>query len=189
MTKINEGDFVEALDEEISGKVIKTHGETVTLLTPDGFSFDFPEKDLIKISKKNAIRVDTVSLQSAVKEKTEAVLFHKKMRSAKRKGTKKKERNIPPMEVDLHIHELVSSTKGLQNFDMLNIQLETAKSKLDFAIKKRIQKVVFIHGVGEGVLREELNRIFRSYDNLEFYDADFKKYGLGATEVRIFQKA
>lgn len=189
MTKINEGDYVEALDEEISGKVTKIEGETVTLLTTDGFSFDFPEKDLIKISEKDIIRVDTATLQMAVKEKLKTSSSQEKSRSVKRKGTKKKERNIPPMEVDLHIHELVPSTKGLQNFDMLNIQLETAKSKLEFAIKKRIQKVVFIHGVGEGVLREELNRLFRSYDNLEFYDADFKKYGLGATEVRIFQKA
>src|SRR5690606_35574300 len=174
MTKINEGDYVEVLDEEISGKVVKTEGKMVTLLTADGFSFDFPDKDLIKISEKDTIRVDTATLHLAVKEKLETSLPEEKSRTPKRKGTKKKERHLPSMEVDLHIHELVSSTKGMQNFDMLNLQLETAKHKLDFAIKKKIQKVVFIHGVGEGVLRAELERLFRSYENLEFYDADFK---------------
>jgi hypothetical protein len=181
MTKISKGDKVEALDEEISGLVIKTEGKTVTLLTADGFSFDFREKDLIKISEEDDIRVDKVSLNLAAREKQEAKQHHPQAR------TKKKERNLPAMEVDLHIHELVSSTRGMQNFDMLNLQLDTAKRKLDFAIKKRIPKIVFIHGVGEGVLRAELERLFRSYDNLEFYDADFKKYGLGATEVRVFQ--
>lgn len=182
MKKINKGDRVEVLDEEISGVVVKTEGETVTLLTSDGFEFDFSQKDLIKISKKDSIRVDTVSLALAAKEKQES----KKQKSFSKKT---KERNLPMMEVDLHIHELTPTTKGMQNFDMLNLQLDTAKQKLDFAIKKHIRKIVFIHGVGEGVLRAELERLFRSYDNLEYYDADFRRYGLGATEVRIFQNS
>ncbi|MCB0433939.1 MAG: Smr/MutS family protein, partial [Mangrovimonas sp.] len=66
-------------------------------------------------------------------------------------------------------------------------QLETARRQLEFAIKKRIQKVVFIHGVGEGVLRTELEFLFGRYDNVSFYDANYQKYGLGATEVYIFQ--
>jgi dsDNA-specific endonuclease/ATPase MutS2 len=70
---------------------------------------------------------------------------------------------------------------------MLNIQLDTAKNQLEFAIKKRIQKIVFIHGVGEGVLRTELETMLGRYDNLKFYDADYRQYGVGATEVYIFQ--
>ena len=70
---------------------------------------------------------------------------------------------------------------------MLNIQLETAKRQLDFAIQKRIQKVVFIHGVGEGILKEELHDLFKKYENIKYYDAEYQKYGLGATEVYIFQ--
>jgi len=91
------------------------------------------------------------------------------------------------MEVDLHIHHLTKSNKGMSNYDMLNIQIETAKRQLEFAMRKRIQKVVFIHGVGEGVLKEELKYLFGRYDNVKYYDADYQKYGLGATEVYIFQ--
>ena len=50
----------------------------------------------------------------------------------------------------------------------------------------RISKVVFIHGVGEGVLKSELHYLFSRYP-VRFYDASFKKYGLGATEVYIYQ--
>ena len=46
---------------------------------------------------------------------------------------------------------------------------------------------VFIHGVGEGVLKLELEYLFSRYDNVKFYDADYQKYGLGATEVYIYQ--
>ena len=77
----------------------------------------------------------------------------------------------------------------MSNYDMLNIQLDTAKRQLDFAISKRIQTVVFIHGVGEGVLKEELRYLFNRYDNVKFYDADYQKYGSGATEVYIYQNA
>jgi len=90
--------------------------------------------------------------------------------------------------VDLHIHQLTGSTRGMTNFDMLNLQLDTAKRQLEFAIRKRIQKVVFIHGVGEGVLKEELKYLFKRYP-VDFYDADYQKYGLGATEVYIYQKS
>ena len=72
---------------------------------------------------------------------------------------------------------------------MLNLQLDTAKRQLEFAMIKRIQKVVFIHGVGEGVLKEELKYLFNRYENIKHYDAEYQKYGLGATEVYIFQNS
>ena len=91
------------------------------------------------------------------------------------------------MEVDLHINQLVKNPKGMGNYEILNLQLETAKRQLEFAMSKRIQKVVFIHGVGEGVLKEELRYLFNKYDSVKHYDADYQKYGLGATEVYIYQ--
>ena len=94
---------------------------------------------------------------------------------------------MPPMEVDLHINQLVKSSKSMSNHEMLNLQLDTARHKLEFAIRKRIQKVVFIHGVGEGVLKMELEYLLGRYSNVKYYDADYQKYGLGATEVYILQ--
>ena len=87
----------------------------------------------------------------------------------------------------MHIHQLTDSTKGMTNFAMLNLQLETARGQLEFAIRERMPKMVFIHGVGEGVLKQELHTVLRRYNNVTFYDADYKEYGLGATEVKIFQ--
>jgi len=46
---------------------------------------------------------------------------------------------------------------------------------------------VFIHGVGEGVLRTELEFLLGRYSNVTFYDAEYAKYGVGATEVYIYQ--
>ena len=178
MGKFSIGDRVEVLDEAIKGTVQHIEGDTVTLMTKDGFPMKFAAKDLVKIQGK--ISVSNIEVSQMMGEKEVP-------RRKKAVSKKPKERNLPKMEVDLHIHQLVRSTKGLTNFDMLNIQLEAAKRQLDFAIQKRIQKVVFIHGVGEGVLKDELQYLFNKYDNLKYYDADYQKYGLGATEVYIFQ--
>ena len=91
------------------------------------------------------------------------------------------------MEVDLHINQLIRNPRGMNNHDMLTLQVDTARRQLEFAIKKRIQKVVFIHGVGEGVLRAELEYLFSRYENVRYYDADYQKYGQGATEIYIMQ--
>ncbi|MBO0322069.1 DNA mismatch repair protein MutS [Muricauda sp. CAU 1633] len=178
MSGITIGDKVEVLDEAISGRVESIDGNMVTLITPDGFPMKYPIKELVKVEK--GIKVSSFEVAQIKKEKEQP----------KRRQTptvKPKERNAPKMEVDLHIHQLVKSSKGLSNFDILNLQLETAKRQLDFAMKKRIQKVVFIHGVGEGILKEELHYLFKKYDNLKYYDAEYQKYGLGATEVYIYQ--
>jgi len=178
---LNKGDFVEVLDEPLAGTVISVENNVVIIETEDGFPMRFAPNELVKISN-DEITVDENQLQEALKEKQ-----IKKKKTNQR--IKPKERSAPPLEVDLHIHKLTSRNKGLSNFEMLNIQLDTARGQLEFAIKKRIQKVVFIHGVGQGVLRAELETLFSRYDNLKFYDADFQKYGVGATEVYIFQNA
>ena len=175
------GDRVAVLDDAISGFIRKIKGHSITIETTDGFEMDFDRNELIVIdgslSRRELAKMDIDAVISEKEEKK-----HKKIAR-----TKPKERTLPAMEVDLHIHQLVPKTKHLSNFDMLNIQMEHAKRQLDFAISKRIQRVVFIHGVGEGVLRSELEFLFGRYDNLKFYDADYQKYGRGATEVYFFQ--
>ena len=178
MGKFSIGDRAEVLDEAIAGIVQKIDGDSVTLITEDGFPMQYSENDLVKI--EGDISVSNYEVAKVKKEKEVP-----KKRNVP--AIKPKERTAPKMEVDLHIHQLVKSSRGMSNYDMLNIQLDTAKRQLDFAINKRIQKVVFIHGVGEGVLKEELHYLFNRYDNVKFYDADYQKYGLGATEVYIYQ--
>ncbi|SHI79167.1 hypothetical protein SAMN04488096_104294 [Mesonia phycicola] len=171
-------DRVEVLDEQIEGRVIGFNNNYVIVETEDGFHLEFSENELVKINYDEII-VDQVDINKVIKEE------HSK--NNRPKISKKRSKVIPPMEVDLHIHQITSNTKNLSNFEIINIQLDTAKRQLEFAVHKRIQKIVFIHGVGQGVLKAELKTLFSRYDNLKFYDADYKEYGLGATEVYIYQ--
>lgn len=179
--KFKKGDKVSVLDEDISGVVLKTSDAQVSIETPDGFVFEFPASELIKIDA--SIQSELFSTQSA------SAVIQEKEQQQRRKlpKIKPKERNNPAMEVDLHIHKLTDHDSRMTSHEKLTLQLDTAQRQLEFAIKKRIQKIVFIHGVGEGVLKMELETLFRRYDNIKFYDADYKKYGLGATEVYIYQ--
>jgi len=175
------GDKVAVLDDAISGEIRQIKGNSINIKTADGFELDFERNEIIAID-------GSLSRRALAQMDIEAVISEKQERKPKNiPRVKPKERVLPAMEVDLHIHQLVPKTKNLSNYEMLNIQMEHAKRQLDFAISKRIQRVVFIHGVGEGVLRSELEFLFGRYDNLKFYDADYQKYGRGATEVYFFQ--
>lgn len=174
------GDRVEAIDDIIKGRIVKINGTEITVESTDGFLLTFTASELMPAFKANEISVSNFEIAQVKAEKEIP-------KRRNRPVAKPKERHAPKMEVDLHIHQLTPSYKGMGNFEILNLQLETAKHRLEFAMAKRIQKVVFIHGVGEGVLREELYSLFRRYENVKYYDADYQKYGLGATEVYILQ--
>lgn len=87
--------------------------------------------------------------------------------------------------VDLHINELVDKTAGLSNFEMLNIQLERFEKELDDAIEKNMKKIIFIHGVGNGRLKQEIISVLKATRGITFHDASYKDYGYGATQVNI----
>ena len=176
----NIGDRVLVLDEDLSGTISLVKGDFVVVTTDDGFEMEFERSDLVLVD-------DGLSTRDFIPDDFSKVLQEKSIEQPKKlKRVKPKERNLPAMEVDLHIHQLVTKSKGMDNYDMLTLQIDTAKRQLEFAMKKRIQRIVFIHGIGEGVLKAELEYLFRQYGNLQFNDADYKKYGRGATEVYIF---
>ena len=178
------GDSVLVLDEDLSGEIKSISGSNITVLTEDGFELVFDKKELVK---QDAVK--SFSEHIFKNDSLQRVVSEKESKKRKTVLKKSKERYEPTLEVDLHIHQLTNSTRGMTNHDMLTLQLDTAKRQLEFAIRKRMQKVVFIHGVGEGVLKLELEYLFGRYDNINHYEANYQKYGLGATEVYIYQKS
>jgi len=90
------------------------------------------------------------------------------------------------IEVDLHINELLDSTSGLTNTDMIQFQLAKFHAVLEENKNHKGQKIVFIHGKGEGVLRKEIEKQLKTrYKTYYFQDASFREYGFGATLVTI----
>lgn len=172
------GDRVETIDDDVVGIVTEVAGNQITVETSEGFLLQFHSKELMK--RTEGFRVTNAEVAGIKKEKE----IPKKPGSLR---SRPKDRQMAAMEVDLHIHQLTSNERGMDSHDKLNLQLDTAKRQLEFAISKRIQRVVFIHGVGAGVLKLELQYLFKRYENVKYQDADYQKYGLGATEVYIYQ--
>ena len=181
--KFNIGDKVAALDEDVTGVVVNVQSDKIEVETSEGFLMTYLAKELIININSNELSgfVSREKVSNAIKEKIEPL-----KRNFNREKKSKKEDFV--LEVDLHIEKLVPSKRGMNNYDILNLQMETAKRQLEFAQKNRIPKVVLIHGVGEGVLKAEIDFLLGRFDNISFQEANYQKYGLGATEVYFIQK-
>ena len=86
--------------------------------------------------------------------------------------------------VDLHIESLIEYPEGYSNSELIRIQLNHFRSELDKAMVAKMHSIVFIHGVGNGKLKDAVISELKEL-NLKHRPADFSKYGIGATEVLI----
>jgi len=177
--KLCKGDKINVLDEDIDGVISEIKGNKIYVVTNFGIEMQFEKSEVVKIGNELK-NIAHQNIHKALQEKTEP----KKINLTKKK--KEIEREIA---FDLHIENLVVSTKGMQPFDMLELQIETVRKHIDFAIKKRIPKIVLIHGVGQGRLRSEIEYLLRRYENIWFKDANFRNYGQGAIEINFRQNA
>jgi len=98
----------------------------------------------------------------------------------------KKSPSKPAKEVDLHIENLLDDFSKLSNAEILELQLKTFEKTLDNAIAMGMEEIIFIHGVGNGVLRQNIHKSLSQNKNIQFFqDARKEKFGFGATSVRI----
>ncbi|MBQ7711659.1 MAG: Smr/MutS family protein [Bacteroidales bacterium] len=86
-------------------------------------------------------------------------------------------------EVDLHIDMLSERPADLTAHEAFEIQMHYFRLCMNHAFTNNMKKVTFIHGVGKGILKDEINKELKQYDNVHFFDAPLSKYGVGATEV------
>lgn len=99
-----------------------------------------------------------------------------------------KNRKEGPEVIDLHAHELLDSTAGMQPAEILAYQLDVFDKKMKEASKKQGTKLIFIHGKGEGVLRKAiLDRLRQKWPHCVAQDASFLEYGFGATQITYFK--
>ncbi len=132
---------------------------------------DLPEKELL---------ISTAELQEAMQQK---VRIDKQI---PKQPAKKKPATAPILEIDLHINQLLDNTNGLSNSDMLNYQLNRFHEVLAQYANQKGQKIVFIHGKGDGVLRNAIEKELKTkYKQYYYQDASFREYGFGATLVTI----
>jgi len=132
------------------------------------------------------VLVDAAELQEAMT--TPSAPVKKQPARAMGKGQKNTQGNDPHaiLEVDLHATELLDTMVGMQPKDILDYQLKVFRDTMNTHIKERGRRIVFIHGKGEGVLRQALlGELKARFPRCTCQDASFKMYGFGATMVTV----
>ncbi len=131
---------------------------------------DIPERELL---------VSAGDIQRAMLEKEEQETRPRKKRIVKKEKT-------AITEIDLHIDQLLDTTAGMGNAEILDYQMQKFHEVMQEHIKRKGHKIVFIHGKGDGVLKSELIKNLKNkYKGCYYQDASFKEYGFGATMVTI----
>lgn len=99
---------------------------------------------------------------------------------------KKHKKDDGTLIIDLHADEVLDTTAGMNAADILHYQLEVFKKTMAENKNKKGQKIIFIHGKGEGVLRQAIvHELNYRYKSCTYQDASFQEYGYGATQVTI----
>jgi dsDNA-specific endonuclease/ATPase MutS2 len=187
------GDKVCFLNEQGGGIIRKVSNQNIAYVEIEhGFEIPVPFKELVKVnsSESDFVYKEPQETNANINSLSSSHFFlhaGQKSNDGVRKESKRKLKGSDlTLEIDLHIENLVNSHRFLTNGEIIVIQLNHFQSKLEYAIRKKMQKVIIIHGVGNGILKTEIRKILSNYSSISYYDAPFHKYGYGATEVRIY---
>ena len=163
------GDKVLFKNENLKGEVIKINSNyKLTVLSSDGFELNVAVKDLVKIEKgtDKATSYGEYTYTKDVDRRTSK--------------SQKRQKSQTVLKVDLHIELLTSNFYYLDNFEIVQMQLNECHKKIQQAINSNITKLIIVHGIGAGVLKSEVHKLLRDY-KLRFYLSK----DAGATEVMI----
>ncbi len=163
------GDKVLFKKEDLKGEVVKVNSAyKLTILTSDGFEVNVSAKDIVKIEK------------GTDKATSYGDVFHQKDSDKSTPKPIKQQRSQTVLKIDLHIELLTSNYHYMDNFEIVQLQLNVCYEQLQYAMNSKITKVEIVHGIGEGVLRNEVHQILKNY-KLRYY---LSKNG-GSTEVML----
>ena len=86
--------------------------------------------------------------------------------------------------IDLHIEKLSDDWKHMSNYEILSLQLKTFEKYYELAVAHHQASLIVVHGLGEGVLRDEIHAILRLKKEVKsFVNQYHPSFGFGATEI------
>ena len=89
-------------------------------------------------------------------------------------------------EVDLHISALRDDYSTMNKNEILKYQMDYCGRALENAMAKSYKSVIFIHGIGNGILRDAIIAyLHRNYPDIPYRKASFQNYGNGALELSL----
>ena len=196
MAHFEKGQRVKFLNDVGSAVVLRMEGELVVVEDEDGFERSVERRELIAALEPgveadkygNTIPdIATLLAQDVGEKRMRELQKEFEVRYQNSQATSMARRDAH-MEVDLHIHELVDDQRGLPDRAKLAIQMDHFDRMMDIAKREKLRRIVFIHGVGQGVLRHQIRTsLDQHHPDCTYREGDPRKYGSGATEVWLGQ--
>jgi DNA-nicking Smr family endonuclease len=176
-----ENEYVGFLRERGGGKVVALLNDRFFLvLDNDGFERKCHVNELVKIHSLD-FKLPEASELHVSDDEVLSKDTHVDVGYVTRLSSKKE----PYWEIDLHIETLVESPVSMNKAEILAYQMRELRTFYNNALQKRIRKLIIIHGVGEGILKQAVREFLMGKSGISFYDADFRDYGKGATAVEL----
>ena len=198
MQEIKVGDRVKFLNDLGEGVVLEIKDDILVVEDENGFNREYKSNNLINVGTADEERemygnklpdLSEVLARDISEENQKKIQEEFELKYANARVTNQKKRG-EYMEVDLHFHKLVEDISGLKDRTKLDIQLNHFERMMKIATEQKIRRVVFIHGVGQGVLRHQIrSRLDMYYPSCTVRDGNPREYGYGATEVLLGQSS
>ena len=177
--KLEVGDLVNFMSENLKGKVVSIlSDDNYDIEIEPGFTIPANRLEIEKILVTD-IEVDDKKLKYQLKKN---INRDSKLIS---KSNQPSPKYFHSHEIDLHIENLVTPWRGLSNFEIVSIQLSCFRKRFDEALINNEPFLVVIHGVGKGVLKDEIYQYLSQFSRVKVGPADAKIYGMGASEIYI----
>ena len=198
--EIKIGSEVKFLNDVGGGIVLEIFSDgTASVEGEDGFDMKYNLSELMLVSESITEQEEAynnklpdlakIIAQDVNEERQKLIQKDFEVKYANVRATNQQRRR-EHMVIDLHIHELIDDQSGLQDRTKLDIQLNHFERMMRIAGEQRIKRVIFIHGVGQGVLRNQIRtRLDSYYPDCTVRDANPREYGAGATEVILGQSS
>ena len=85
----------------------------------------------------------------------------------------------------MHIEKLPIEIINTPSLHYIEMQMKALRYFLEKVKINRVKRFVVIHGVGDGILKDEVRSYLSKLDIYKLNEADKSKYGNGATQVIV----
>lgn len=90
------------------------------------------------------------------------------------------------MAIDLHLPLHITETKDFDPRFALQMQLDMFETELDKALANGDVEIIVIHGIGSGVLKNEIHKLAKKHPHVSSCVNEYHPlYGFGSTKIKF----
>lgn len=177
--KFHLNERVAFLNEKGYAVIKSISNSRITVEDEHGFERQVQASEIVKIF----IDEFTVAIPN---EKIQIDLgFQKINRGAPKKEKKKQIVLNNNWEIDLHLENLPDEILSSGSLHYIEMQMKALRYFIEKVKKNRVKSFIVIHGVGDGILKDEVMTYLSRYDSFKISAAEGSIYGRGATQVTV----